>query len=350
MPAYIIPSYFLTNILDSTFVPTMPGKTQKIRYIYSLYWFLLTYIIAALIWWFIALNRQNEQATIFKLQQLKPDQPEYFSDLNKIEDAEKRKRAQYIGEGVAFFLLIAAGATFVFRAVRKQLKFSQEQQNFMMALTHELKTPIAVAQLNLETLQKRKLDEAQQQRLIQTTLQETNRLNALCNNMLLSSQIESSNFRISDEEINFSELTTECVDDFKIRFPQRHIVATVNNDIFCNGDRLLLQMAVNNLIDNAIKYSPKETSITVALSEEKNKITLQVSDEGKGIADEEKKKVFDKFYRVGNAATKTAKGTGLGLYLTKKIVQQHNGNISVTNNMPAGSIFTIILQLAVQKN
>ena len=214
----------------------------------------------------------------------------------------------------------------------------------MMALTHELKTPIAVAKLNLETLQKRKLEEPQQQRLIATTLQETNRLNSLCNNMLLSSQMESSNFKISNEEINFSELVNECVQDFKIRFPQRSINASINNDIFCNGDRLLLQIAVNNLIDNAIKYSPKETTITIILQQQQGKITAQVLDEGKGIATEEQKKIFNKFYRTGNEATKAAKGTGLGLFLTKKIAEEHNGNISMTDNTPTGSIFTITLQ------
>lgn len=322
----------------------MQSKTKKIRYIFIVYWFLLAYIIAALVFWFIELNKQNEQATVFKLQQLRPDQPGYFEQANKIISLEKRKTAQYIGEGVTFFLLIIAGAVFVFRAVRRQLKFSQLQQNFMMALTHELKTPIAVAKLNLETLQKRKLEEPQQQRLIATTLQETNRLNSLCNNMLLSSQMESSNFKISNEEINFSELVNECVQDFKIRFPQRSINASINNDIFCNGDRLLLQIAVNNLIDNAIKYSPKETAITIILQQQQGKITVQVQDEGKGIATEEQKKIFAKFYRTGNEATKAAKGTGLGLFLTKKIAEEHNGNISMTDNTPTGSIFTITLQ------
>ena len=276
----------------------MHSKPKKIRSIFILYWFLLTYIIAALVWWFIALNRQNEQATVFKLQQLKPDQPAYIEQVNKIQLAENRKTAQYIGEGITFFLLIAAGAAFVFIAIRRQLKFGQQQQNFMMALTHELKTPIAVAKLNLETLQKRKLDETQQQRLLQTTLQETNRLNSLCNNMLLSSQIEATGFRISSEEINYSDLVNECVQDFKMRFPQRPIIATISNDIFCTGDRLLLQIAVNNLTDNAIKYSPKETAITVALHQKNSTIQLQVKDEGKGITTAEKDKIFDKFYEI----------------------------------------------------
>jgi two-component system, OmpR family, sensor histidine kinase CiaH len=322
----------------------MHSKIKKLRSIFIIYWILLAYIIAALVWWFIALNRQNEQMANYKIQELKTEEPTYKERLAKIEDAEKRKTAQYIGEGITFFLLIAAGAVFVFRAARRQLNFSLQQQNFMMALTHELKTPIAITKLNLETLQKRKLEEQQQQRLIQTTLQEANRLNSLCNNMLLSSQIEASGFKISEEEINFSELADNCVHDFTVRYPGKKLVAAIQPDIFTNGDRLLLQMAVNNLVDNAIKYSPKETAITVELAQQKNNIYLLVKDEGKGIAAEEKKKVFDKFYRVGNTATKGAKGTGLGLYLTKKIVQQHNGNISVTDNIPSGCIFTIVLQ------
>ena len=322
----------------------MHSKIKKLRSIFIIYWILLAYIIAALVWWFIALNRQNEQMANYKIQELKADQPAYMEQVIKIQDAKKRKTAQYIGEGITFFLLIVAGAVFVFRMVRRQLNFSQQQQNFMMALTHELKTPIAITKLNLETLQKRKLEEAQQQRLIQTTLQEANRLNSLCNNMLLSSQIEASGFKISEEEINFSELAGNCVHDFIVRYPDKKILTTIQADVFTNGDQLLLQMAVNNLIDNAIKYSSKEAAVTIELTQQKNNIFLQVKDEGKGIAAEEKKKVFTKFYRIGNTATKGAKGTGLGLYLTKKIVQQHNGNISVTDNVPSGCIFTIVLQ------
>jgi len=328
----------------------MPNKTKKIRRLFFIYWFLLAYIIAALVWWFISLTRQNEQMTAFEMRQLNPNQPQYTQQAGKIQQIQKRKTAQYIGEGFTFFLLIMAGAVFVSRSIKRQLKFSIEQQNFMMALTHELKTPIAVTKLNLETLQKRKLEETQQQRLIQTTLQEANRMNSLCNNMLLSSQIEARGFLMSNEEINLSELVAGCVQDFITRYPQRSITTSIAQEIFTDGDQLLLEMAVNNLVENAIKYAPKETAITVALAENKNTITLQVKDEGKGIPPEEKKKVFNKFYRVGNTATKGAKGTGLGLYLTERILHQHKGNISVTDNVPTGSIFTVSLQSSVQKN
>jgi signal transduction histidine kinase len=107
---------------------------------------------------------------------------------------------------------------------------------------------------------------------------------------------------------------------------------------------LMLQMAINNLLDNAIKYSAKDDKIHVLLDDQNNKIQLLIKDEGKGIADEEKEKIFDKFYRIGNTHTKEAKGTGLGLYLTKKIVEQHNGKITAADNHPHGTVFKIELK------
>jgi K+-sensing histidine kinase KdpD len=326
----------------------MPFKSTKLRSIFILFWFLLAYILAALVWWFIALNRQNKLMTRYEMEQVHTTDKNYQARFNQIKALEKRKTAQYIGEGLTFFMLIVAGAAFVFRAVRRELRISREQQNFMIAITHELKTPISVAKLNLETMQKRKLDETQQQRLIQTTLEETNRLNAFCNNMLLSSQIEGGGYRLTNEETNISELIGSCVQDFIRRYPQQKIEVAIAPDIFISGDRLLLQMLANNLVDNAIKYGAKEP-VSVLLSEENNKIFFTVKDQGKGIAAEEKDKIFSKFYRVGNAATKSAKGTGLGLYLCKKIAERHNANIFVTDNTPTGATFTVILNSSLEK-
>ena len=327
----------------------MSNKTKKLRYIFIIYWFLLAYILAALVWWFIALNRQNRQMAQYETEQLQQTGNNYQAAFAKIKSLEKRKTAQYLGEGVTFFLLIVAGAVFVYRAVRRELKISEQQQNFMIAITHELKTPISVAKLNLETMQKRKLDEQQQQRLLQNTLEETNRLNALCNNMLLSSQIEAGGYRITNEETNFSELVSKCVHDFITRYPHQKTETDIVAGIFIDGDRLLLQMLVNNLIDNAQKYGPKDSPVSISLSEKNNRIILQVIDTGKGIAEAEKEKIFNKFYRIGNTATKSAKGTGLGLYLVKKIANQHNANITVTDNNPSGVIFTVTLHSSIEK-
>ena len=325
-------------------MPFSQNKSRRLRYIFLVYWILLAYILAALVWWFIALNKQNHQMATYKISELNISYAGYQTALEKITNIEKRKTAQYIGEGAVFFLLIITGAIYIYRVVKSQFKISRQQQNFMIAITHELKTPIAVTKLNLETLQKRKLEEAQHQKLLQNTLQEANRLNALCNNMLLYSQIEEGGYKVIKEQVDLSALVHECINEYQTRFPQRQYISAIDPGLHIQGDLLLIQMAINNLIDNATKYTPKNLPIILALFMAGLNIIFQIKDEGKGIADVEKKKVFDKFYRIGNTATKEAKGTGLGLYLTKKIVQQHKANISVTDNTPVGSIFTIIFK------
>jgi signal transduction histidine kinase len=316
-------------------------KKKRLEVATIAYWFLLLYIIAALVWWFIELQQQSHQMAVYKLVELKAGDPAYLQKLDAVTNEEKRKNAQFIGEGLIFLLVILIGALFVYRAVRRQLKLAQQQQNFMMAITHELKTPIAIAKLNLETLQKHRLEESKQQKLIHATLQEANRLNTLTNNILISSQLEGGGYKLLKEELDFSSLTGTCVTDFTNRFPDRKLLSTIEKDIDISGDPVLLQILVNNLLDNAIKYAPSSPTIELSLTKSEKGIFLKCADQGPGIEDAEKKKVFDRFYRIGNEGVRKAKGTGLGLYLCKKIAIDHNANITVTNNHPTGSIFTV---------
>ncbi|MEO6220222.1 MAG: ATP-binding protein [Ginsengibacter sp.] len=316
-------------------------KIKRLRTIYILYWFLLTYIIAALVFWFIALNRQNRELSRYRLDMIDLNDESHDLKERKVEDSKNRKTTQYLGEGITFFLLIVAGAVFVFRAINRQLYQSQQQQNFMMAITHELKTPIAVTKLNLETLQKRLLNTEQQQKLISTTIQEADRLNALCNNMLLTSQIDAGGHKLIKEKVNLAALVKACTHDFIIRYPNRKIETDIKEEAFILGDIILLQLALNNLLDNAIKYSRKEDIVLLKIYNEKHFVKLIISDEGPGILPVDKGKIYEKYYRGANRHTK---GTGLGLYLTKKIVEQHNGSINVTDNLPHGSIFQIYFQ------
>jgi len=305
------------------------------------YWFFLVYIVAALVWWYIALQQQNHQMSYYKIQELYAGDPAYLARLDLITAEEKRKSIQYISEGATFLLSILVVAVFLYRAVRRQLKISQQQQNFMMAVTHELKTPIAIAKLNLETLQRHKLDEAKQQKLVQATLQEANRLNSLASNILISAQLEAGGYQLSREELDFSLLADTCLHDFRRRFPERRVEAAIAEDVDIKGDPLLLEILVNNLLENAVKYSPATSVIYISLGRKQHQVILTVADEGPGIPDAEKKKIFDRFYRVGNEQVRTTKGTGLGLYLCKKIAADHKADIGVTNNTPTGSIFAV---------
>jgi len=325
----------------------MGVRQKKNQAVFIIYWILLIYIIAALIFWFLALSQQNHAMASLKETELKNSGRFNSASYNEIKDQERRKNAQYIGEGVTFLLLIVGGAVFVYRSVKKQLRQSQEQQNFMMAVTHELKTPIAVSKLNLETLQLRKLDEQQQQKLILNTLEEANRMNALCNNLLISSQMEAGGYRHTNEEINLSEFLFAAVEDNQNRYHHREFNKNIEEGIYIKGDQVLLQIAFNNLLENAIKYSPKEKPVSVALSQESGIARITIADQGPGIPHAERKKVFRKFYRLGNEATKSAKGTGLGLYLTKRIIDSHKGEINISENPGGGTIFVINLPAEV---
>jgi len=320
-------------------------RRKRLAIITMVYWFLLLYILAALIFWFIELQKQNRQMTAFRLGQLTTTAPDFEQSRQNVVKEEKRKTAQYLGEGITFLMLIIVGAVFVYRATRRQIYLTQQQQNFMMAVTHELKTPIAVTKLNLETLRKRKLDEEKQDKLIQNTIQEANRLNDLCDNILVASQLETGGYPIMRDELDFNSLVQDSVQDFRTRFPSRKIDYQVMGEADMIGDSLLLSMMVNNLIENAIKYSPKEKPVSVRLKTENEGIDLEIIDEGPGIREEEKKKIFDKFYRVGRESNRQTKGTGLGLYLALKIARDHNGDITVTNNKPIGSNFRVHFEI-----
>lgn len=323
------------------------SNKRKLQLATIVYWVLLVYIIAALLWWALSLVHQNEDIYELKKSHLSAIQVQdpagYQQQLHEIQDERNRNISKYVGEGTTFLLLILVGAVFIYRSVRRQFKVQMQQQNFVMAVTHELKTPISVSRLNLETLLKYNLDDTRKNKLLQMTLQETLRLDNLINNILISSQLDGNSYKVSKEEINFSDLTTDVVNQFSNRYPDRNLQTTIQDEVEISGDPLLLKLLVSNLLENANKYSPKEKPIELMLSRSNGMIDLEVTDEGEGIPDGEKKKVFEKFYRIGSEQTRKTQGTGLGLYLCKKIVADHNGTIRLKDNQPQGSKFIVQL-------
>jgi two-component system, OmpR family, sensor histidine kinase CiaH len=321
----------------------MAKERNKIKVVFFVFWTLLAYTVAALLWWFYELNVQNIIISEVEIKEIGLNDAQYLSKYNTIVGEQKRNTIQYFSEGLTFLLLIIAGAIYIYRGFVKELNQVKNHQNFMMAITHELKTPIAVAKLNLETLQKHKLTDSQQNQILSNTLQETNRLDILCNNLLVSAQIEAGKYNFAREKQHLSDMINDCADEFIRRYPLRVFTKKIETDISVMGDLFLLQIAINNLVENAIKYSPKEKPIDITLQKVEHWVHLSVTDEGAGVADADKNLVFEKFYRTGNEATRRAKGTGLGLYLTGRICKTHNGKIKIEDNPKGGSIFILSL-------
>lgn len=308
------------------------------------FWVLFTYVVAALIWWFISLEKQNNEMSRLQMEKLNAKEYGYETASQKIQEVKKRNSTKYLSEGITFLFLIIIGAIMVYRSVRKQMSYATMQRNFMMAVTHELKTPIATTRLSLETLQQRQLERAQQQKLLDNALSETSRLDMLTNNILLASQIEEKEFVQHEVPFSLSVLVGNILQDYKNRFPGRLIQSSVEEGQWVQGDERMIQIAISNLIDNALKYSAKTDPINILLRHKATHNVIEVEDQGEGVPDREKKKIFQKFYRLGNESTRKTKGTGLGLYLTKKIIVNHGGNLYVKDNRPKGSIFVLELK------
>lgn len=313
---------------------------DPLKLVNAIYWIFLTYMVAAFIWWYVSLEKQNDQITQIKLEQLSVTPGTNKAKFEQLLNYQERKRKQFLGEGITFLFLFLLGAIYVYRSLIKQLRFSNQQQNFMMAVTHELKTPIAVTQLNIETLLKRELSQDQQKTLLNNSLKETQRLDTLCNNILLASQLDFKDYQQNKQQIDFSEMVNGLVKSFEERFPTRKIITHIQEGVMFFAEPLLMQMLLQNLLDNANKYAPIDTPIEISLNANQQELLLEVKDQGIGIPLAERERIFDKFYRVGNEFTRSAKGTGLGLYLCKKIAQFHQSQLLVSENQPQGTIFS----------
>jgi len=309
---------------------------------------LLIYTLSALIFWGHSLQKQAKEIYDVERRYLSYSvdsniYPVYFKrKADELEQKLYRRNMQYYGEGSTLGLILLAGAAVVYSSLRRRVRLQKQQNNFMLAVTHELKSPIAGMKLSLQTLERRTLTEAQKAQLLHRCIQESDRLDDLANNMLITSQIEGRQYKKAHETVDLSELARSTGDLYHQRLGDR-FMARIDPGCAVQGDRLLLQMAMHNLIENAVKYTPSDATILLAISRRDEDICIQVSDTGKGIPDSEKRRIFSKFYRIGDEATRKTKGTGLGLYLTSKIVAQHKGRITIKDNMPQGAVFTISL-------
>ena len=316
-------------------------KVNNLKLVSLIYWVFLTYMIAAFIWWYVSLEKQNNEIAAIKFQSIQINDPSLKAKTHAIQDFQLRKTKQFIGEGLTILVLFLLGAIYVYRSLKKQLRYADQQQNFMMAVTHELKTPIAISHLNIETLLKRDLDSTQQLKLLEATLKETKRLDSLSTNILLTAQLDMGQYEANKQLVNVSELLRQNIKSFQERYPSRICNTLVEDAMEIQGEPLLIQLLINNLIDNANKYAPVTEPIYIHLQSHQNRIQLIVKDQGPGIAAADKNKVFEKFFRVGAETTRTTKGSGLGLYLCKRIAEFHNATIQLTTNTPTGSIFTV---------
>ena len=256
---------------------------------------------------------------------------------------QPQRMAMVMGEGSVFLFLLCVGAYFIHASIKKEDKLHERQQNFLLSVTHELKSPLAAIKLSIQTIVKRDLEKQVQHSLLNNSLKDIERLDDLVENMLLATKIESKTYSFPKEEFDFSELVTKITDRLQVHScgNEQLIKTNIENGLMLEGDKFALSSVVTNLVENAVKYSGPCAEIAVQLCQIDGKPFLTVSDKGPGIPDHEKMLIFDKFYRVGDENVRKSKGTGLGLFIVKEVLQNHDADISVKDNAPQGAIFEV---------
>lgn len=306
---------------------------------------LVGYVVLQFLWWEILLVRQSDNIISLKQNIAALSSSDDKIILRDIADLQKKKNARVymiVGEGTVFLLILLFGVYQVRKSIKRESELANQKSNFILSVSHELKTPIAATKLQLQTLFKHDLERDKQKELLNNALNENNRLHKLVDNVLMANQIENNNLSIQKERINLSELIETTIKRyFSEQIEKRNITLNIEPNIFFSGDKELLPSIFINLIENAIKYSFETVAIDVVLKSINNNTVLEIKDQGCGISDKEKETVFQKFFRSGSENTRKTKGTGIGLFIVKSICDLHQIQIKILNNQPTGSIFQI---------
>jgi two-component system phosphate regulon sensor histidine kinase PhoR len=259
--------------------------------------------------------------------------------LQQLEEERFQQRNIWLYQSILLLVLVASGIYGVYYSIDSIYQLNKRQNNFLLSVTHEFKTPIAAIRLMLQTSKNPKVKEEKKAELIENSIQNTFRLEELAENMLVSMQIENDKYQYALSTVDLSEMLNQVIDNQSIK---GEITGTIEADLTLTGDGFIMRMVANNLIENAFKYSDNQP-IEVNLYMQGTKKVLEVKDIGVGIAKEDYKKIYKKFFRVQDEETRTTKGTGLGLFIVKQAVERHRGKVAVMANKPRGSVFRVEL-------
>jgi signal transduction histidine kinase len=247
----------------------------------------------------------------------------------------------------AFFFILLIGNTalvIVYRTIRRQKKINEIKTDFINNMTHEMKTPITIASAGLEALELHISPTERTNFYLHTSKKQLHLLNDFVEKILEAAVQDIPDFTLNKEKIDLRGLFEELVSSHSvIQGKQVNFSLSGEGPVFIHGDRLYLETAFHNLIDNAIKYSNGSVDITIDIGENNRDSIIKIRDNGMGIPQQYIKNIFEKFFRVPQGDAQSIKGFGLGLYYVNSIVKKHSGSISVNSKRQSGTEFIITL-------
>ena len=254
--------------------------------------------------------------------------------------------------GIIFFVLIISGVVLNTIFLVREIRRNEQHNNFINAVTHELKTPVASIRLYLQTLQTRSIDEARRQQFYQIMLDDSDRLLGTIEQVLRAGTTSAMSRKLNILPVNVVKLVDECLALARTRHHLTTDALEYSTDLdgeaVVMGDTDELKAAVSNLIDNAIKYSGPQVKVKVEVTQpEHQQVAIRVRDQGVGIPRDELKRIFKRFYRIPGSVALRVKGTGLGLFIVRSVAERHGGRAyAESEGSGCGSTFTLQLPLA----
>jgi signal transduction histidine kinase len=284
------------------------------------------------------------------------------SVLAQVRQVHHAHVRMFLAEGTFFFFMVALGAGLIFRTMRLEVGVVRQQANFLNAITHELRSPLAAMRLYIETLQRRRVDPETLARYVATLRAECDRLETLVSHVLTVARIEgragasitqAAQQAPHKEACNLAAVTAAIIQEMQDELHQKGADLTYEapaESIFAAIDGASLRTVMRNLIDNAVKYGGTAPRIDVRCGANGAQTWIQVRDFGLGLAAKELALVFDQFYRVGDEMVRRHEGSGLGLYLVRMLLAEHQGTITVASEGPGyGCTFVATLPRIVEE-
>lgn len=273
--------------------------------------------------------------------------------LSKVANNQRRHQRMFLFEGLFFLLIVFLGHFVIWQGVKVERELKDRQQNFLSAVSHEIRTPIGTMRLLLETLQLRNFSEEKQKHYLMRLEHQLNRLQNSCEQVVAAAMLDGPKPDKANQPVDLSSEAHRVLEQDRFELESRGATVAWNaspDKAPVSLDPLAFEMVIHNLLDNAIKYNPKENKIIrVSTHTQEKYCELWIEDNGPGIAPEEQEKVFTPFYRVGQELTRQSDGLGLGLYLVKGLTQQMGGQVKYLA-LEEGSRFVLSWKKAPQRS
>jgi signal transduction histidine kinase len=281
--------------------------------------------------------------------ELLPDYPGYAVTIRpgRLEHLQAQRRASirmFAAEGATFLCILVAGTVLILRSVRREMELMRQQANFLSAVTHELKSPLASIRLFIETLELRDPPPEKRARFLANMRGDVDRLEGLVNNILAVARLDSGRFVVHVDRGDLGRDVAEVIEALGKDPSQRPLnleLALPDQPLHARYDLGVLKTVLRNLLDNAAKYGGADKPVRQG-----DWAAIEVRDQGIGLAAEEREKIFQKFYRVGEEMVRQTEGSGLGLYLARELIRQMGGSIAAESpGVGQGTTFRVSLPL-----